>query len=156
MTRLLAPLLLLLSAPLLAQNPRDRVEPRVTDQRKHEEPDGTVSVIQKGRPSNQHGALSVTPGPAQVKVSFVIDDAGECNSPQSVVHHIDGDTISVTLYYTPLAVCPGIVTPREYHLSLTGLKPRGYVLVMFFGYRGGPSRPPRREPWLTVHVSPMR
>ena len=154
MMRILLPtLLMLLPCGLIGQGGSPAGELRATTRIEHAAADGSVSVIRKGHPSRLAGALRVVPGTGQITIGVVIDDSGEACGPGAVEHHVKADTLTVTLFYNALQSCPGIITPREYLVTVTGLKPHRYVLHLYLGHIGGPGgRRSNATPWLTVGV----
>ena len=154
MTRILLPtLLMLLPAGLIGQGGNPAVQLPAFNRIEHTAPDGSVSVIRKGHPSSPVGALRVVPGTGQITVGVVIDDSGEACGPSAVEHHVNADTLTITLFYSALQSCPGIITLREYLVTVTGLKPHRYLLHLYLGDIGGPGgKRSNATPWLTVGV----
>ena len=148
--------LVLLPSSLMGQN-RDSVKQLHGPNRlEYRAPDGSISVVRKGHPSSPNGALRVIPGPGQFTVGFVTDDAAECAGPVSVEHRVDADTITVTLFDNALAICPGVITLREYLLTVSRLKPGRYLLHVYLADVGGPGgKTLSPTPWLTVDVYPF-
>jgi hypothetical protein len=153
---LLCSTLILLPFGLLSQNRHTAQQPSRHYRLDYRAPDSSISAVRKGHPSSLKGALRITPGPGQFTVGFVIDDAAECAGPVSVEHHVNADTITVTIFYSALAICPGVVTLREYLLTVSGLKAHRYALRIYLGDIGGPGgKTSSATPWLIASVSPL-
>ena len=134
---LVATVLALSPVPLRAQGQDPAGPVRVVDQPEYRAPDGSVSRIAKGQLSSPFGALHLLPSHGAFTLTFVSDDADECVAHHSVEHGIRGDTLTVTLFDNAPALCPGLVTLREYTLSVTNLDSRHYLLQVYFEGRGG-------------------
>ena len=153
---LLCSVLVLMPSSVVSQDQDPRRHPREPYQLEYRAADGSISTLRKGQPSSPKGALRVIPGPRQFTVGFVIDDAAECSNPVSVEHRVNADTITVTLFDYALATCPGVLTPREYLLTVTGLKSGRYLLHVYMGDVGGPGgKTTSATPWLSVDVYPF-
>jgi hypothetical protein len=152
MTRLVffAPLLLL-PTDLFGQGETPDAPPPTAVRIQYAAPDGTVSAVRKGNPSAAVGALRVVPGRGQFTIGFAIDDSGEVCGPNGVEHRVQADTITVTVFFNALQVCPGIVTVREYLTTVAGLQKTVYQVRFFLGEMGGPTGK-RSSHWLTARV----
>ena len=143
------PFLVLAPAALSGQNAFGRL--RVEHQPKYVAPDSSVSEIRKGAAKTQVGEVTLVPSSGSLTLRFVINDAEECAGPESVEHHIQADTLDVTLFYDLPTTCPGVVTPREYVLTVSHLRHHSYLLRVYHEGRGGRGGQAAGDaPWLIV------
>jgi hypothetical protein len=151
--RLLLGLLLLAARPLEGQASNPAGPVRVTNQPQFRALDGTISQIRKGEPAAPLGALHLLPGSGRFSLTFVTNDATGCVGPHSVEHQIQGDTITVTLFDNAPDLCPMAITPTEYTLTLSNLRPVLYLLRVYREGRGGRGgRASGVPPWLSIEV----
>ena len=154
--RLLLAILLLVAMSLEGQNSNPAGPVRVTGQPQFRALDGTVSQIRRGKDAAPLGALYLLPAPGQLTLTFVTDDATGCVGPHSVEHQILGDTITVTLFDNAPDLCPMAITPTEYILTITNLRPALYLLRVYREGRGGRGgRASGVLPWLTIQVGAL-
>ena len=128
----LSAILTLLPAALIAQGGIGAV--RRVNQPEYRAPDGSISRLRIGNPATSFGAVRVVPARGQFTLGLVLH-AG-CVGPHSVEHQVAADTITITLFYS-LHPCAGLVPLREFLVTLTGLKPRHYLLRVYMEGPGG-------------------
>ena len=150
---LLFSLVILFSTTLAAQDHDPAGPVRVENQPRYVAPDSSISEITKGEPRSQVGEWALIPSTGGFTLTFVIDDAVGCVGPHSVEHNIHRDTLIVTVFNYSPALCPGMVTPREYRLTLSHLKQHYYLLRVYFEGRGGRGgQASGAAPWLSVRA----
>ena len=129
--------------------------PRLID--RYVAPDGSISELRRGRPEAypvKDDSIHVRTRSGGLSIRLVIDDANQCASPHALVHQISGDSLTVTLYFSRVLICPGVITPREYFVDLSRLKTHAYRLLLFHAEDGQhPGSASHNPPRLDVRVS---
>ena len=98
--------------------------------------DGTTSEVRQSGPARPLGSVSVEPVSGGIEVTWTMDTAGGCLVPRSVRHRIrafnefgTADSVVVVVTYSSQGnLCPGIVTPVPFLLTLRGLPTGWYTL----------------------------